>query len=303
MRYYSFSQYCKEHFNRKLYRVALDAGFTCPNRDGTIDNRGCIFCSQKGSGDFAIPFEGQVLNREDFIYNHDDGKKGDYIAYFQSYSNTYGPIDRLRKLYKAALDNDIFQGIDIATRPDCINEEVIDLLNELQNEYPHKFIWLELGLQTINEISAKWMRRGYSLEIFDKAIKALKEINIPIIVHIILGLPYDDKESIYKTIDYLNKSNIDGIKIHLLNYLYDTDLGNEYLKDNTKYHPLEEEEYIDLVVNIIARLNSNIVIHRLTGDGKKDDLIAPLWAKDKRHILNMINHELKKRNIRQGCAL
>ena len=300
MRYYSFSSYCKKEFGKKLYRVALDAGFTCPNRDGTLDTRGCIFCGKRGSGDFAISFSGQKLKKEDLVFNHDEGDIGDYIAYFQSYSNTYGSIDKLRRLYEAALDNPLFVGIDIATRADCINDDVIDLLKELKEKYPNKFIWIELGLQTINDKSAKWMRRGYKLDIFDEAIKKLKEINIPIIVHIILGLPCDNKEDILACIDYLNVKDINGIKIHLLHYLKDTDLGKEYLS-GTKYKVLEENEYIDLVVSCIARIKKEIVIHRLTGDGSKEDLIAPLWSRDKRHVINMINHELKVRNIIQGC--
>lgn len=301
MRYYSFSTYCKNTFNHRLYKVAIDAGFTCPNRDGTIDNRGCIFCSERGSGDFTIPFT-EDINSDDFIYNHEEGD-GKYIAYFQSYSNTYGSIEKLRKIYEKALDSDLFRGIDIATRADCINDEVIELLKELKDKYKDKFIWVELGLQTVNEANVRWMRRGYELPVFDEAILKLNEIGIPIIAHIILGLPNEKEEAVLKTIDYINKHKIDGIKIHLLHYLRNTDLGNEYLKDNNKYHPLEEDEYINLVVLCIANLREDIVIHRLTGDGKKDDLIAPLWSLNKKHVLNRINHELKVRDIRQGCAL
>ena len=303
MRYYSFSSYCKKVFGKKLYRVALDAGCTCPNRDGKIDNRGCIFCSKHGSGDFSISFKGQILKKEDFIYNHIEAEEGEYIAYFQSYSNTYGDINYLKSLYTAALDNPLFRGIDIATRPDCIDEEVIEVVKALKNKYPNKFIWIELGLQTINPISAKWMRRGYELDVFTKAVKSLNEIGIDVIAHIILGLPHDTKEDVLACIDYLNNLDIEGVKIHLLHYLKDTDLGEEYLNNNDKYHPLTEDEYVDLVVSCIGRLKENVVIHRLTGDGNKEDLIAPLWSCDKKHVLNRINHELKERNITQGCDL
>ena len=303
MRYYSFSSYCKKVFGKKLYRVALDAGCTCPNRDGKIDNRGCIFCSKHGSGDFSISFKGQILKKEDFIYNHIEAEEGEYIAYFQSYSNTYGDINYLKSLYTAALDNPLFRGIDIATRPDCIDEEVIEALKELKNKYLNKFIWIELGLQTINPISAKWMRRGYELDVFTKAVKSLNEIGIDVIAHIILGLPHDTKEDVLACIDYLNNLDIEGVKIHLLHYLKDTDLGEEYLNNNDKYHPLTEDEYVDLVVSCMGRLKENVVIHRLTGDGNKEDLIAPLWSCDKKHVLNRINHELKERNITQGCDL
>ena len=303
MRYYSFSSYCKKEFGKKLYRVALDIGCTCPNRDGKIDTRGCIFCSKKGSGDFAISFKGDRLTKEDFSYNHIDANEDEYIAYFQSYTNTYGDIEELKKLYIAALDNPLFKGIDIATRPDCINEEVINVLSDLKKDYPHKFIWIELGLQTINPVSAKWLRRGYELEVFKEAVESLHEIGIDVIVHIIIGLAYDTKEDLFKCIAYLNELNIEGIKMHLLHYLKDTDLGEEYLLNKDKYHPLTEEEYVDLVVSCIARLKPDIVIHRLTGDGNKEDLIAPLWSCDKKHVLNRINHELKERDIRQGCEL
>ena len=299
MRYYSFSSYCKNAFGKKLYRVALDAGCTCTNRDGKIDNRGCVFCSKHGSGDFAIEYNGQELKREDFIYNHIDADE--YIAYFQSFSNTYGDLNYLKKLYITALDNPLFRGIDIATRPDCIDEEVIEVLRELKDLYPNKFIWIELGLQTINPISAKWMRRGYELEVFTEAVKKLHKIGIDVIAHIILGLPYDTKKDVLACIDYLNNLDIEGIKIHLLHYLKDTDLGDEYINDNDKYHPLSEDEYVDLVVSCIGRLKENVVIHRLTGDGNKEDLIAPLWSCDKKHVLNRINHELKERDITQGC--
>ena len=188
-RYYTFSEYCQKTFGRKLYRAALDAGMTCPNRDGKLGNKGCIFCDEGGSGDFAVSYHGQKLKKEDLIYNHQDGQNGDYIAYFQSYTNTYAPVDRLRKLFAAALEDELFAGISIATRPDCLGKDVLALLAELKKSYPEKFIWCELGLQTIHEKTAVWLRRGYPLPVFDEAVRSLHALDIPVIVHCILGLP------------------------------------------------------------------------------------------------------------------
>lgn len=301
-RYYSFSYFCKKTFGRKLYRVALDAHMTCPNRDGKIDTRGCIFCSKKGSGEFAISFDGQPLEKKDFIYNHDDGKEGDYIAYFQAYTNTYAPIERLRRLYTSVLDNPNFQGISIATRPDCMDDTVIALLKELKEKYPNKFFMVELGLQTIHKDSSTYIRRGYELKIFEECMDKLKDLDIHVVVHVILGLPNESKEMMLETIRYLNKQPIHGIKLQLLHYLKDTDLGDTYNQKKEEFHVLSFEEYIDIVVTCIQELRSDIVIHRLSGDGKKDDVIAPQWAFDKKKVLNTIRHTLKERDIVQGKA-
>ncbi|MBR2067731.1 MAG: TIGR01212 family radical SAM protein [Solobacterium sp.] len=299
-RYYSFSIYCKEHFHHKVYRVALDGHFTCPNRDGKIDTRGCIFCSKKGSGDFSIPFIGQDLKQEDFLYNHEKGKKGEYIAYFQAFSNTYGPIDKLEKLFVSALENEWFCGISIASRPDCFSEEIFALLNRLKKEYPHKFIWIELGLQSVHDSSAIWMRRGYSLSVFEEVVKQIKEIDIPVIVHLILGLPNEDKKAILESIDYINSQAIWGVKLQLLHYLKNTDLGDAYLENKDEFKILNEKEYVDLICACIARLRKDIVIHRISGDGNKEELLAPLWSLDKKKVLNHIHHALKERKITQG---
>ncbi len=301
--YYSFADYCKKTFGRKLYRVALDAGMTCPNRDGKIDTRGCIFCDEGGSGDFAIPYEGQKLEKSDLIYNHQEANEGEYIAYFQAYTNTYDTIDRLYFLFSSALKNSLFAGISIATRPDCIQEEIIQLFQQLQIEFPNKFIWIELGLQTIHSKSAIFIRRGYSLSVFDTCVKQLHSINIPVITHIIIGLPNESKEDMIQTIQHLNDLKVDGIKLQLLHYLKGCDLGRMYENNSALFHVLTQEEYTDIIVDCIGHLNENVVIHRLTGDGAGELLLAPTWSKDKRSVLNQIRHKLKENHIQQGCLL
>lgn len=299
-RYYTFSEYCRKNFGRKLYRAALDAGMTCPNRDGTLGKNGCIFCDEGGSGDFAIAYHGQKLQKEDLIYNHQDANNGDYIAYFQSYTNTYAPIEKLRMLYTAALEDDLFAGISIATRPDCLSEDVLLLLKELKEKYPAKFIWCELGLQTIHAASALWMRRGYALPVFDEAVAHLHAIGIPVIVHCILGLPMEDESMVLQTIKHLNRLKIEGIKLQLLHYLKGTDLGTVYQNDPDAYHVLTLEEYARMTAHCIGHLDPGIVIHRLTGDGNQEILLAPSWSTDKMKVLNLIRHVMKEENIVQG---
>lgn len=299
--FYSFSDYCKQKFGRKLYRVALDAGMSCPNRDGTIGNGGCIFCDEGGSGDFAIAYTGQKLEEEDLVYNHNKAGKGNYIAYFQSFTNTYAPLEKLRFLYTSALNDELFAGIAIATRADCMDENVVMLLQDLKNRYPDKFIWIELGLQTIHARSTLFIRRGYSLSVFDACARRLTEAQIPFIVHVILGLPGETKEMMLQTVRYVNSIHASGIKLQLLHYLDDTDLGKMYISDPKQFHVLSEDEYVDTVCECIGSLSEEIVVHRLTGDGNSEHLLAPLWSLNKRHILNRIQHELKERNIQQGC--
>ncbi len=301
--YRSFTDHCKEEYGRKLYRVALDAGMTCPNRDGKIDTRGCIFCDEGGSGDFAIHYDGQKLSKEDLIYNHQVAEEGDYIAYFQAYTNTYDSIERLHHLFSSALSDPLFAGISIATRPDCITEETIELFKELKDRYPNKFIWIELGLQTIHPKSTIFIRRGYPLNVYEECVNRLHEIHIPVITHIIIGLPNETKQDMLETIHYLNTLKIEGIKLQLLHYLKGCDLGRMYENDPSLFHVLTMEEYVDIIVDCVGNLNKDVVIHRLTGDGAGDLLLAPTWSKDKRRVLNLIRHELKERNITQGSLL
>lgn len=297
-RWYDFPAYCKEKYGRRLYRAALDAGFTCPNRDGTLGTKGCIFCDEGGSGDFAVHYDGQSLTEEDLIYNSQKAGMGNYIAYFQAFTNTYGPLERLRHLYTKALENPLFAGISIATRPDCLGTEVIKLLDELKRRYPDKFIWVELGLQSVHEKTALFIRRGYPLSVFDDAVMRLHEIDVEVIVHVILGLPYENTEMMLETVKHINALPVSGVKLQLLQYLKGTDLGDMYLEG--KFNALQEEEYVSLIVMCLGYLRRDIVIHRLTGDGAKELLEAPLWANDKKHVLNRIRHEMKVKDIRQG---
>lgn len=296
------SSYCRKKYGRRLYRAALDGGFTCPTRDGTRGTGGCIFCSAEGSGEFAIPYHGQKLNQDELI-SSGNGAPGNYIAYFQAFTNTYGPIEKLRNLYVSALSDPLFAGISIATRPDCLGQDVISLLKELKQHYPEKIIWIELGLQTIHEKTAAFIRRGYSLDVFEEAVSRLHALGIEVIVHVILGLPDESKEMMLDTIRYLNRMPIQGVKLQSLQYLRGSDLGRMYLDGTFGLKMLEEREYVDIVTDCIAWLRPDIVIHRLTGDGDKRILIGPLWACDKKHVLNEIRHVMKEKNYHEGCLL
>lgn len=221
-----------------------------------------------------------------------------FVAYFQAFTNTYGPIEKLRALYTEALDSPFIIGISIATRPDCLGEDVLDLLASLKEAYPDKFIWVELGLQTIHEATASYIRRGYPLSVFDEAVSHLRNLDIPFIVHIILGLPYESKDMLLETIDYLNNVRPFGVKLQLLHILKETDLALDY--ELGKFEALTEEAYLELLGACIARLHPDIVLHRVTGDGPKNLLIAPLWSANKRGVLNHLHHYLKAQNIYQG---
>lgn len=301
-RFFSLDAYLKYEYHEKLYKIALNAGLTCPNRDGTLDNRGCIFCSAGGSGDFAISridcptIQSQLEAGKNLFQKKNVGNR--YIAYFQAFTNTYGEIDYLQQIYEEALRNEQVAGISIATRPDCLGCEVLALLQNLKHQYTEKFIWIELGLQTIHEDTAKWMRRGYNLPVFKEAINQLKAIGIPVIVHVIIGLPKETKRQLLETIQYLNGCHIDGIKLQLLHYLKGTDLGTLYEKGF--YQALTLESYIDQVICALEILSPDIVVHRVTGDGDKSILLAPLWSMNKRNVLNKLNQELRNRKTYQG---
>ena len=291
-----------ETYGHKLYRIALDAGMTCPNRDGTIDSRGCIFCDAGGSGDFATKYDGQTIDMNSVSYvHHPELGNGYFIAYFQAYTNTYASVSRLRFLFSSALSDPLFAGISIATRPDCLGSDVISLLDELKNEYPSKFIWIELGLQTMHEDTARWMRRGYSLPVFEEAVHVLHSHGFPIIVHVILGLPGEDKERVLETVRYLNFFHLFGVKYQLLHVLKGTDLGALY--EEGKVSVLSLDSFVDLVVSCIACTDPSVILMRLSGDGDPKELLAPLWSLGKRQVLNQIQRELKTRNVTQGCWL
>ena len=302
--YYSLDAYCKNTFHHKCYKIALNAHMSCPNRDGSLGNRGCIFCSAGGSGDFAVPTAGlnirEQLDRGLSLF-HDKKVGQDFIAYFQAYTNTYAPLPYLEQIYTEALDFPNVCGISIATRPDCLPNEVLALLSKLSNRYPDKFIWVELGLQTIHQPTADYIRRGYALPCFEEAFRALSAIGIPVIVHVILGLPGETPEMVLQTIDYLNAMKPFGIKLQLLHILKNTDLACDYLAG--AFEALSKEDYLALLASCLTRLSPEIVVHRVTGDGPKDLLIAPKWSLNKRDVLNSLHKLMKEQSFLQGCAL
>lgn len=289
MKYTTLNNYLKERFGKKVYKIALNGGFTCPNRDGKIGTRGCIFCSKGGSGDFA---ESPDLTITEQIEN---GKKrlekkiknGKYIAYFQAFTNTYAPVEKLRAIYTEAIIHPDIVALSIGTRPDCLGDNVLALLDELNKIKP---IFVELGLQTINEDTARYIRRGYTLEVYDKAVADLHKIGINVVTHIILGLPGESKNDMLKSVEYACKVT-DGIKLQLLHILKGTDLAKDY--EQGKFEVLTLEQYTEIIKECVQIIPENVVIHRLTGDGAKKDLIAPLWSADKKTVLNTINRALK----------
>lgn len=289
MKYTTLNNYLKERFGKKVYKIALNGGFTCPNRDGTIDTRGCIFCSKGGSGDFAespdLTITEQIKNGKKRLEKKI--KNGKYIAYFQAFTNTYAPVERLRTIYEEAINHPDIVALSIGTRPDCLGDDVLALLDELNKIKP---IFVELGLQTINEDTAKYIRRGYTLEVYDKAVADLHKIGINVVTHIILGLPNESKEDMLNSIKYASKVT-DGIKLQLLHILKGTDLAKDY--EQGKFEVLTLEQYTEIIKECVQIIPENVVIHRLTGDGAKKDLIAPLWSADKKTVLNTINQALK----------
>ena len=300
--YYSLDAWCKNTYGKKLYKIAIDAGFTCPNRDGTAGSGGCIFCSAGGSGEFAVKLRNvpdvETQIQQGLSLFGDKKIGGRYIAYFQAYTNTYGPLPYLKKLFTQALMCESVAGISIATRPDCLPLEVLQLLSNLQTSFPHKFIWVELGLQTIHESTAAFIRRGYSYPVFLKATEELHERKISFIVHLILGLPGENAQNVFESIQAMNEIHPFGIKLALLHILKGTDLAALYEKGECPV--LSQEEYISLTAQCIGRLSPDITIHRLTGDGPKDLLIAPLYTRNKRNILNTLHRFLKEQGILQG---
>lgn len=296
-RYHSLDFFLKETFGEKVYRIALNGGMTCPNRDGTCGERGCIFCSGMGSGDFAGNARLSVTEQLEA------GKKAllskrpvhSYIAYFQAFTNTYAPIDYLEHIFTEAIQDPDVKVLSIATRPDCLGPDVLALLNRLNHIKP---VWVELGLQTIHPDTSEFIRRGYDLNVFNRAVSDLKSAGIQVITHVILFLPGETEHMMLETIDYLNRISIDGIKLQLLHVLKGTDLASFY--ETSPFHTPDMEEYIRLLGTCIARLDPHIVIHRLTGDGPADLLIAPQWSTAKRTVLNNLHRYLKEQDIWQG---
>ena len=299
-RYYSLDYYLKETFGEKLYKLSLNGGMTCPNRDGKIDTRGCIFCSRGGSGDFAscaqLSITEQIESGKTQV--SDKYKGSSYIAYFQAYTNTYAPVSYLRDIFYEAIRHPDIRVLSIATRPDCLSDEIIALLTELNKIKP---VWIELGLQTIHEETAAFIRRGYPLTVFENAVDRLRAAHITVIVHTILGLPGETNDMMLDTVRYLNTKDIQGVKFQLLHILKYTDLC-DYYEENPFWLP-SMDEYFSLLSKCISYLRKDIVIHRLTGDGPKPLLIAPLWSANKRQVLNQMGSYFKQYDIWQGKEL
>ncbi len=299
-RYYSLDYYLKQTYNEKLYKISLNAGMTCPNRDGTLGTRGCIFCSQGGSGDFAadsqLSIAEQIENGKKQVMQKQTGSG--YIAYFQAYTNTYASYDYLKKVFTEAIFHPDIRILSIATRPDCLGKDVINLLGELNKRKP---VWVELGLQTIHEETAQFIRRGYSLSVFEQAVQNLRSVGVEVIVHTILALPGENEFMAKETIKHLNTLDIQGIKLQLLHILKYTDLADYY--GSSPFWIPEMEEYFELLSMCICNLRQDIVIHRLTGDGPKSLLIAPQWTGNKRQVLNQMQAYFKEHNIWQGKEL
>ena len=295
--YYSLNYYIKHTYGEKLYKISLNGGCTCPNRDGNLGKRGCIFCSAGGSGDFAAP-PAMTISEQLTFGKELVGKKfqgHSYIAYFQAYTNTYAPVEKLRKIFTEAIMDPEVKVLSIATRPDCLGDDILELLDELNHIKP---VWVELGLQTVHSSSAKWMRRGYELPVFEKAVRDLHRLGIEIITHVILYLPSETTDDMLQTIHYLNALPISGIKLQLLHILEHTDLATYYKE--VGFHVPDMEEYFHLLGLCICDLRPDIVIHRLTGDGPKSELIAPLWTGNKRYVMNSLSKYFKEHQIWQG---
>ena len=295
--YYSLHAMLQERFHEKVYKLSLNGGMTCPNRDGTLGTRGCIFCSAGGSGDFAadrlLSVTRQIEQQKALITQKRPVHK--FIAYFQAYTNTYAPVPYLEKLFQEAICHPDIVALSIGTRPDCLGDDVLDLLDRLNRIKP---VWVELGLQTIHEDTARYIRRGYALDCFEKAVKDLRARSLEVIVHTILGLPGEDRERTLQTIRYLNGQPIQGIKLQLLHVLKGTDLALDY--ERGLFETLTMESYLTLLIACLERLSPDIVVHRLTGDGPKDLLIAPVWSSAKRTVLNELHRRMKLENTWQG---
>ena len=294
---YMLNDFLKEKFNEKIYKVSLDGGFTCPNRDGKVSRGGCIFCSENGSGDFTATklksIHAQIEEQIDLVSKKYKGDK--YIAYFQNFTNTYAEVSYLRKIYEEALSHEKIVGLAIATRPDCLGDDVLELLAELNKK---TFLWVELGLQTLNDYVAKYFNRAYETEIYKEASEKLNRLNIKFVTHIIIGLPKEEDDDYLKTAIFAQNCGTWGIKLHLMYVVKNTPLEKLYLNGGLKVNT--KEEYVEKVINILENISPEIVVHRLTGDGDRETLVAPLWSIKKIDVLNSIHKELKRRNTYQG---
>lgn len=293
MQIYTLNQYLHDVFGQKLYKIALDGGFTCPNRDGMTDTRGCIFCSGAGSGEFAgdagMSITQQIEKGKERVAGK--MKDGRYIAYFQAFTNTYAPVEKLRALYREAINHKDIAVMSVATRPDCLPDEVLDLLCECNQIKP---VWVELGLQTIHPGTAEYIRRGYPLSVYDEAVKRLKASGLEVITHVMLGLPGETRQDMLDTVSYVGKSHVDGIKLQLLHVIRGTDLEKDYREG--KFETLTFQSYVELVAECVALLPEKMVIHRMTGDGDKRTLVAPMWSADKKRVLNAIKAAISQKD-------
>lgn len=286
------SDFLKERFGEKIYRLSLSSGCTCPNRDGTVGYGGCSFCSEGGSGEFAAepaPIDVQIEDAKKRILKKTDAEK--YIAYFQAYTNTYGDIEHLKALYTETLRRDDIAALSLGTRPDCLGDEVMEMLMELRSIKP---VWIELGLQTIHEKTAERIRRGYALPVFERAYERLKSAGLEVIVHVIFNLPGETREDMLETVRYLSRlePGLDGVKLQMLQILEGTDMAEEYRRN--PFPLMSLEEYSDLIAESVSILPDRTVLHRMTGDGPRRLLIAPLWSLDKKRVLNTINRKIKE---------
>lgn len=296
--YYSLNDYLLNRFGEKIYKLSIDLGLTCPNRDGFLDTRGCIFCHE-GSSHFAskgADIASQIEKAKELVSKKTKATR--FIAYFQSYTNTYAPVEYLKRIFTEVISRDDIVAISIGTRPDCIPDEILEMLSELNKIKP---VWVELGLQTSNENTARYIRRCYTNDVYENAVKRLKEKGIEVITHIILGLPDETLEDMLSSVGYAVKCGTDGIKLQLLHVLKDTDLCEDYMQG--KFQTLNMDEYIDILFECIKIIPENIVLHRITGDAPKKYLVSPLWSADKKTVINTINRELESRNIRQGESI
>ncbi len=296
-RYHSLNYFLREKFGEKIFKVSLDGGFSCPNRDGTISHGGCIFCSERGSGDFAGSRDFSIDKQFSDIklMMNKKWKQGKYIAYFQAYTNTYAPVEVLREKYQEAISQEGVVGLAIATRPDCLGEEVLELLEEMSKKL---YIWVELGLQTAKDSTAKLINRGYNREVFEEAVKNLRLRGIDVVVHTIFGLPEESSEDMLETVKYISKLPIQGVKFHLLHLMEGTPIVKLYEQGRLKF--MSQEEYIELICKSITLLPEDIVVHRLTGDAPRELLIGPMWSLKKWEILNAIDNTLKDNNWYQS---
>ena len=296
-RYHSLNYFLRDKFGEKVFKISLDGGFSCPNRDGKISSGGCLFCSESGSGDYAGDRELSITKQFNDIKEMmaHKWKSGKYIAYFQAYTNTYAPIEELRSKYEEALNQEGVVAIAIATRPDCLGYDVLDLLEEINSKV---YLWIELGLQTSSDETAKRINRGYKLEVFEEAMAKLKMRNIDVVVHDILGLPGENKEDMLKTIDYIAHSGAKGVKFHLLHLMKQTPMVKVYEKGELEF--LSQEDYIDLITKGVTMIPKEMVVHRLTGDAPRDLLIGPMWSLKKWEVLNSIDKALENNDLWQG---